>query len=69
MLEFLKSTEGIAMLIALWYALMKVLKVAVRLTPSKKDDIVVDVVDKVINAVIPDRKKGGGIHLKLPRKE
>lgn len=64
MKEFLASPEGIAAVLGVWYALMKVVKIIVRATPSTKDDVVVDVVDKVINAIIPDNKIGGGQHQK-----
>ena len=36
----------------------------VRLTPTKKDDKVMKFIVTVLNAIVPDRKKGGGKHTK-----
>jgi hypothetical protein len=38
-------------------ALMAFLKVIVNLTPSEKDNQIFGLIDKVIDAVIPNRKK------------
>jgi len=36
--------------------------VVVRLTPSKNDNDIISLLMKVINVLIPNRKKGGGRH-------
>lgn len=34
----------------------------VRLTPTKKDDKILKTIVTIINVILPDRKKGGGVH-------
>ena len=41
-------------------AIMALLEVVVRLTPTKKDNTVLEVVQRIISIFIPNRKKGGG---------
>ena len=58
--------EGSNFLIENWEAiligLLAFVKVIVNLTPSEKDNNLFVIVDKIINAIIPNRKKGGGAH-------
>ena len=37
-------------------------KIVVNLTPSEKDNAVFGWLDKLVNAIIPNLKKGGGKH-------
>jgi len=41
---------------------MAFLKVIVNLTPSEKDNKIFEWLDKLINLIIPNLKKGGGKH-------
>lgn len=41
-------------------SLLAVFEIVVRLTPSEKDNTVLSYLSKIINAFIPNRKKGGG---------
>lgn len=43
-------------------AVMAFVKVVVNLTPTEKDNKIFSFVDTIINWVIPNRKKGGGVH-------
>ena len=53
MLDFLTDNA-----IELIVGAMAFLKVIVNLTPTEKDNQIFGLLDKVINAVIPDRRKG-----------
>lgn len=53
-------------LIENWYVILTTIVVPiawiiVRITPTKKDDVIMKIVSKIIN-LIPDRKKNGGKH-------
>jgi len=45
--------------------LLGVAEIAVRLTPSRKDNSILSLIVTIVNAVIPNIKKGGGTH-KVP---
>lgn len=49
--------------IELLFAVLALAEVVVRLTPTKKDDSVLNWIIKIINAILPNRKKDGGKHL------
>lgn len=55
MLEFILN-HWVVLLIAL----LSFVEVIVRLTPTKKDDTIFEIVKRIINIFIPNRKKGGG---------
>ncbi len=42
--------------------LLTFLSVIVRLTPTKKDDDILNWIIKILNAIVPNRKAGGGVH-------
>jgi hypothetical protein len=48
--------------VPLLIGLMAFLKVIVNLTPSEKDNKIFEWLDKLINLIIPNLKKGGGKH-------
>ena len=56
-MEFLLENWSVLLL-----ALMAFIKIIVNLTPSEKDNKVFEWLDKLINAFIPNLKKGGGKH-------
>lgn len=69
------STHGVTM-VALVLALLTVAELAVRLTPTTKDDGAVERIGKKIHSAIdmiekvfPNVKKGGGKHPTLVQKE
>lgn len=47
---------------ALIIPVMAVLKVIVNITPSEKDNKIFEKIDKLLDAIIPNLKKGGGTH-------
>lgn len=47
---------------ALGLALMVFLRAIAKLTPTDKDNKIVDFIDKLFNLFLPDRKSGGGTH-------
>lgn len=47
----------------LLFAVIALAEVVVRLTPTKKDDSILNWVVKILNAIFPNRKKDGGKHL------
>lgn len=53
--EFLSVNWGILSL-----SLLSFLEVVTRLTPSEKDNTVLKFLSNILNAIIPNRKKGGG---------
>lgn len=46
------------------YAVLTVAWVVVRITPTKKDNDILTVIQKIVDYIIPNRKKGGGKHQK-----
>lgn len=55
MLEFLKENW-----VPLLFGLMGFVEVIVRLTPTEKDNSIFNLIMTVLNALIPNRAKGGG---------
>lgn len=53
--EFLSVNWGILSL-----SFLSFLEVVTRLTPSEKDNTVLKFLSNILNAIIPNRKKGGG---------
>ena len=49
--------------VTLLFALLGFVEVVVRLTPTKKDDSILNFILKIINAIFPNRKKEGGTHV------
>lgn len=47
---------------ALLFALMALLKIIVNITPTEKDNKIFSRLDNFINAIFPDKMKGGGKH-------
>ena len=44
------------------WSLIGFITVIVRLTPTKKDDDILNWIVKILNVIIPNRKAGGGTH-------
>lgn len=44
------------------FGLLAFLEIIVRLTPSKKDNSILNIAIKIIEAILPNLKKGGGKH-------
>lgn len=57
MIELLKSNW-----IELLTALMGLIAVIVRLTPTEKDNDIFNFVKKILDFILPNFKKGGGTH-------
>lgn len=49
-------------IMAIMVALVPLLDIIVRLTPTKKDDTLLGFVKKFLDKFFPNRKKGGGTH-------
>ena len=58
-LQFIVENWG-----SLLSGLMAFIWIIVRLTPTKKDDVVFGIIKKILDLFIPDRKRGGGRHVK-----
>jgi hypothetical protein len=43
-------------------AILAIAKIITNLTPTEKDDNIVDWIDKIVDFFIPNNKKGGGTH-------
>ena len=59
MIDFIQSN-----FLELLIAVMALLKVVVNLTPTEKDNQVFTYIDKIINAIVPNRNKKGKKHKK-----
>lgn len=57
MLDFIKDNFA-----ELVIGMLAFIKIVVNLTPSEKDNKVFGIIDMVINALFPNRKRGGGKH-------
>ncbi len=57
MIEFISENW-----IVLLTSLIGVAEVIVRLTPSKKDNSILNLVKRIIDAIIPNFRSGGGRH-------
>lgn len=44
------------------FAVLAFAEVIVRLTPSKKDDSILEWIYKILGLIFPNRKEGGGTH-------
>lgn len=47
------------------YAVLTVAWIIVRITPTKKDNDILTVIQKIVDYIIPNKKSGGGKHNKL----
>jgi len=45
--------------------LLAFMEVITRLTPTKKDNTILKIISKIIDAILPNLKKGGGKHIKI----
>lgn len=57
MIEFISENWGV-----LLTAIIGLAEVIVRLTPSKKDNSIVALIKRIIDAIFPNRLSGGGKH-------
>ena len=55
--EILKENIGTVI-----WGLIGFITVIVRLTPTKRDDEILNWIIKILNVIIPNRKEGGGTH-------
>ncbi|HMO63305.1 MAG TPA: hypothetical protein PKC39_14565 [Ferruginibacter sp.] len=60
MIQYLQ--DNWATIITIIVALLPALELIVRLTPTKKDDTALDWFKKLFDAIVPNRKAGGGNH-------
>lgn len=51
-----------AEILAILVALVPLLDIVVRLTPTKKDDTLLGYVKKILDTFFPNKKSGGGVH-------
>jgi len=58
MVEFLKANW-----VELLLGILAFAEIVTRLTPSEKDNTVLGWIKSILNALLPNRKKGGGRHV------